>query len=395
MNLTGRSLESSRNRGLSAQRPGSGRQITSHTGIRGVAALLVVAYHQQLGDLHKLPFETATSLFRHSYLMVDLFFVLSGFIISYVYAADRQRPMPAKEAKSFLFTRFARIYPLHLFALLLMTVVVFGQNWVMALAGRPVAPLTSRELLDWVLQLFLVHAWFSGHVGWNIPSWSISAEMFAYLLFPLLVALHFRAPRILGAALLTFSIIFYAYVAATSGSLDIVAGLSPLRCIAGFGLGMLVYYNRASVQGLSPAVLSTIQLVALAWAVTVLCSPISDPMIVPGFVMTVWATWTDRGLLARLLSSRPLQWLGDISYSVYLLHVPLLSAFLFFWVHATHRFPIGQDLSRSVWLCLSFALVLAVSTLTYKFIEVPARRYLLNAWRRRKAPANDALIPAP
>ena len=93
-------------------------EIRSHTGLRGVAALCVVGYHQQFMAGYKLPFE---ALFHRAYLMVDLFFVLSGFVLSYVYSQKI-------DVRSFYRARFARIYPLHVFALLTLTVVTFGLN---------------------------------------------------------------------------------------------------------------------------------------------------------------------------------------------------------------------------------------------------------------------------
>src|SRR3954452_17734389 len=104
------------------------RQILSHTGIRGIAALLVVAYHQEFGSSYKLPLELSTNVFRRSYLMVDLFFVLSGFIISYVYAARPEKRLSWSDTKDFLFARFARIYPLHFVTMAYMLVFAFAST---------------------------------------------------------------------------------------------------------------------------------------------------------------------------------------------------------------------------------------------------------------------------
>src|SRR5260370_42246803 len=75
-------------------------QIRSHTGLRGIAALLVVAYHQELGPFYRLPFALSTNIFRRSYLMVDLFFILSAFIITYVYRADRDASLSMADTRS-------------------------------------------------------------------------------------------------------------------------------------------------------------------------------------------------------------------------------------------------------------------------------------------------------
>jgi peptidoglycan/LPS O-acetylase OafA/YrhL len=392
MNAPSPTLQGSKDTPAAASAKG---QIRSHTGLRGVAALLVVAYHQEFGPFYKLPFELSTNVFRRSYLMVDLFFILSGFIISYVYRADRATRMSGAETRSFLFTRFARIYPLHFVSAVYMLLFAAGSTTVLALSGHSYQPLHAKDLTDWLLQLVLLNAWIPGYDAWNIPSWSISAEMFAYLLFPAIVAAHVIKDRLSRAALLAISLAFYAYIAATSGSLDIIAGLAPLRCIAGFGLGMIIYHHRSQVLRASDFVLSAIQVVALLWACWALVYKVSDPLIIPAFVLIVATTWPDRGLAAKLLSLRPFQWLGEISYSVYLLHVPIGATLWFFWVHIEPRLGLAPPTARVLYLVIVFATVLGASVLTYRMIEVPARRSLMRWWQPRKQLSEGALIAAP
>jgi peptidoglycan/LPS O-acetylase OafA/YrhL len=391
MNAPSPTLQGSKDPPAAASAKG---QIRSHTGLRGVAALLVVAYHQEFGPFYKLPFELSTNVFRRSYLMVDLFFILSGFIISYVYRADRATRMSGAETRSFLFTRFARIYPLHFVSAVYMLLFAVGSTTVLALSGHSYQPLHAKDLTDWLLQLVLLNAWIPGYDAWNIPSWSISAEMFAYLLFPAIVTAHVIKDRLSRAALLSISLAFYAYIAATSGSLDIIAGLAPLRCIAGFGLGMIIYHHRSQVLRASDFVLSAIQVVALLWACWALVYKVSDPLIIPAFVLIVATTWPDRGLAAKLLSLRPFQWLGKISYSVYLLHVPIGATLWFFWVHIEPRLGLAPPMTRSIWLVMIFGAVLTGSGFTYRYIELPARR-ALTRWRGGKRIGEGAFIAAP
>ncbi|MFL6727719.1 MAG: acyltransferase family protein [Sphingomicrobium sp.] len=370
-------------------------QIRAHTGLRGIAALLVVGYHQEFGPFYKLPFEISTNVFRRSYLMVDLFFILSGFIISYVYCADRKEPMSPAATKSFLFTRFARIYPLHFVSAVFMLLFAIASTTFLALTGHHYDALNARDLTQWLLQLVLLNAWKPGYDAWNVPSWSISAEMFAYLLFPAIVAAHVLRGRLSRATLLMISVGFYFYIAATSRSLDIIAGLAPLRCIAGFGLGMIVYHYRAQILRASDPLLSAVQVTALLWACLGLAYKVNDPLIIPAFLMIVASTWVDRGIVAKLLSLRPFQWLGEISYSVYLLHVPLGSTLWFFWSRSAPRLGVNPPVGRVMWLVIVFAAVLIGSTLSYHGIEVPARRGLMRWWGARNQPAQGALIPAP
>jgi peptidoglycan/LPS O-acetylase OafA/YrhL len=361
-------------------------QIVAHTGLRGIAALLVVAYHQQFGDFYRLPFELSTSLFKRSYLMVDLFFILSGFIISYVYRAEGSGMRTS--VKSFLFARFARIYPLHFVISIYMLAFAFVSAGLLALVGHAYTPPDAKSLGQWALQLVLVQAWIPGFEAWNIPSWSISAEMFAYALFPAIIFLGDLRPRLVRAALLAVAVGFYIYDTATTGSLDIVAGLAPLRCIAGFAIGMLLYDCRALAARTPDGLLSAAQLIAVAWIGWGLTHRVADPLVVPAFALIVAATWTDRGIIARLLSLRPFERLGEISYSVYLAHVPVGMTVWFFWLRAESKLGLAPPLARAIWLVLVFASVLSVASLTYRYIEVPARKALTR--RSRRAPAAPA-----
>ena len=357
-------------------------EIRSHTGLRGVAALMVVAYHQQFTAGYKLPIETATELFRRSYLMVDLFFILSGFIISYVYNAEER--MGSRAVLSFGRARFARIYPLHVFALLSLTIFTLGVSTLLVISGH--RPQQIGSFGDWFRELILLNAWIPARNEWNVPSWSISAEAFAYLLFPLFAAAYAARARLTQLAVLAAAASFYLLA---GNSLDITVGLAPLRCIAGFSLGMLLFYHRERIEHL-PA-LSVLQLVAFVWIVVALVYPVRDSLIIPPFFAIVALTWRDRGIVAELLAAKPLHWLGQVSYSVYLMHVPVGAAIWFIWVRIQPKLGLGEVASRSLLLCIVFTAVLTVSSLTYRFVERPCQEAL----RRRPVRARDALAAAP
>lgn len=82
--------------------PSTPRHILSHTGLRGVAAILVVLYHAQFGAGHKLALKTTTTFFSRGYLWVDLFFILSGFIISYTNKADHVKSLDLSQCVLFI-----------------------------------------------------------------------------------------------------------------------------------------------------------------------------------------------------------------------------------------------------------------------------------------------------
>ncbi|MFW2830110.1 acyltransferase family protein [Sphingomonas sp. ID0503] len=367
------------------------RQIETHTALRGVAALMVVAYHLQFGAGYRLPLETVTPFWERGYLLVDLFFVLSGFVISYANDADRARPFTAGEYGRFLMMRIARIYPLHLACLLALAAfgVVVGAG--MELLRNHSVPMPGAWS-DFLIQLALLNAWFGGE-GWNVPSWSISAEMFAYLVFPLIVSLRARSGAVTIAALLSLAAVFYLWIAATTGSLDIVVGLAPLRCLAGFVLGMCLFYGREGIARLGEPVLSILQLAALALLLLTLALGWNDVAAVPAFAVLVGATWTDRGVLARALVGRVSLFLGKISYSIYLTHLVVL--YVFSWRRIDSLAAINPPLIRTLYLIGAFGVVILVSTLTFRYVEVPARQWLSRRILHRRARPIEQAPPAP
>jgi peptidoglycan/LPS O-acetylase OafA/YrhL len=158
----------------------SPRYVPPLTGIRALAALLVLGMHTEQNvpaglDL-LLPF------FARGYLGVDFFFVLSGFIITHVYLESLASPN-LSAVQIFLWHRFIRLYPIHI-------TVLAGLVAIVSFVGAAGFALNNPQQWQWndlLWQLTLLQAWgVTRSPGWNVPSWSISAEWFAYLLFPLL-----------------------------------------------------------------------------------------------------------------------------------------------------------------------------------------------------------------
>ncbi len=351
------------------------REIQSHTAIRGIAAFLVVAYHLQY-DGHLLAVETATSFFKRSYLFVDLFFILSGFIISYVNQADWRDPLSREAIIRFIKKRIIRLYPLVLFCLLYLVLFRAAVSVVfVALAHQPPFDWTSANMIVLLGQLTMTNAWLPLAPDWNIPSWSISAEIFAYLLFPIFILCRTSRPVVTWAVCALIITGFYA-AAVRHGTLDITIIWSPLRCLAGFMLGVIVYFARHRIERVPVAWLSLMQIASVVGIAAALILPVSDVVVIPAFVVLVATTWTDQGVLGRLLRRRAATTLGHWSFSIYLNHVPVLAILGFGWFRIAPRLGIDGDAGRVAWIVLAYATVLIVSRWTYNHVELPAQRYL-------------------
>jgi peptidoglycan/LPS O-acetylase OafA/YrhL len=347
------------------------RYIKSHASLRGIAALLVVFYHIQFGEHVRLFWEV--DFFRKGYLWVDLFFILSGFVISYT-AALGKHSWP--QVKAFWRARFARIYPLHAFCLLALIGVALGKTAIGIVAHKPdlyEGYWSAGSLTTLGLQFALLNG-FGGGLGWNIPSWSISTEAVAYLLFPLM-ALAWRWPFLVGAAA------FYLWIGLTTGNMDIVSGVAVLRCLSGFSIGMALCAWQQSIDRIPWH--SFWQIVGLAIPIVVMATGANDTLAIPGFILLVASTWPDRGVLCSVLKLGPLVWLGEISYSIYLNHFWVLDSINFVLLRALPKLGLSPYGVRWVSVLCGIVAVLIVSHLTWKLIEMPFRRYL-----RPKRPAS-------
>jgi peptidoglycan/LPS O-acetylase OafA/YrhL len=356
------------------------RHLDALTGIRGLAAWGVVFYHVRLSLSGLLPAPVIAALGK-GYLAVDLFFVLSGFVIWYNYAA-RIRDGGWGEARLFLWRRFARVWPLH-------GAVLAGFAVFAALLGATGRDTSGYPWAELPLHLALVQNWgFLPALAWNHPAWSISAELAAYLLFPALVA-AWRWERLpswallgIAAALaLAIHLLFAAHGEVTLGAR--IEQLGLWRCLAGFAMGMVLCLLWQRWRGSRQAALSAALACALVLALAgVLALP--ETMFVPAAFFTgLLALALGQGAIARVFGGKVLTYLGEISYSTYLAHFGLFIVFKLLFVDASLQLGWGQLLGF-------LALVLAASALLYHWLEKPAQR-----WLNRNSPPWAAPAPQP
>ncbi len=324
----------------------------------------------------------SSGLVDKGYLGVELFFVLSGFILSHVYlqSAGEKR----FSYRGFLWARVARVYPLHV-----ATLVGVGLLAAVALvAGMSV----DGNVLSWVslpANLLMVHAWGLAPVaGWNHPSWSISAEWFAYLCFPLFAFVFWRAREkpvaaVVGtAAFLT--VLYYGFERVAGFPLtEATIRWGALRIVPCFALGCALYlvYRKAPLKAPWTASAVSFGLMVLSAAlglwdgITVL--------LAGALILSLASLPNER---AGWLASRPAVYLGEISYSVYMVCVPwkLLA------VNLAAKLTDAPDkqLQLFVWLAI-LALLPVVAALSYHLVEHPARKALRRMAQGRKTASSD------
>ena len=384
----------------------SNKYLSNLTPLRGVAALLTIIYHVDLmlGGGGNMLLKTKDSLlFSRLYLMVDFFFILSGFIMCHVYGELFATSVKGPSFKKFTIARFARVYPLH-FVTLVYTIVLF---YISGKSGIPLSPVLQignngfsifTNLL--LLQSMNLHNWFS----WVHASWSISVEWWAYMVFPFLVKPFMRLSAA-GKALVAL-LCFAGYLCITFWLVPLVtipaeipfvkvnpAALSInvsyqfgfVRCLCGFVLGMMMYQGY-KIDWAKKIVGNGYVLVALA-AGSFFCMHLglADIFAVSFFPFILLAGAYGSVGINRFFAGGAFQKLGDWSFSMYLVHQPLLftigSVITYLNPADPNKVPAGPPPQMGMgpgWLvCIGFiALTLMVSYCTYSLIEVPARRWI-------------------
>ncbi|MCJ8159365.1 acyltransferase [Sphingomonas sp. LaA6.9] len=337
--------------------------LDSLTGVRGIAAWFVVLYHVRSGMGGYLA-EPIMSVLAKGYLAVDLFFMLSGFVLWLNYAEPlRARGLAA--APGFYWRRIARVWPLH--AMMLAGLAAFAL--VLIATGRPDD--TNYPLSKLPLHLAMLQNWgFTGTLSWNHPAWSISCEFAAYLLFPLLaLAVDWRRfPSALLIAGIGVLALLAWRVIDTPGLGDDIARLGLWRCLIEFTMGTMVcaLWQRWRDQPRAIGVAAgATTIAAMGWAMG-LAETFSVPLLLAGLLALLALT---DGARHNPLRARPIVWLGEVSYATYLAHFPLFILFKLAWVDDPAAIPPAS-------IALFLALVLLVSALLYRWVEKPAQRAL-------------------
>lgn len=334
------------------------------TGLRFLAALHVVVYHFAAAAVAGAP-ALVRDVQAAGHAAVSLFFVLSGFVLAYNYAEPLARGTVSR--RRFWWARLARVYPLYALTILVEIPIQLH-------AGTGGARLAWASLGDLAgLQAWIPRITFVG----NAPGWSISVELFFYALFPWLSARLFVARQRRLFATIAWMVVAVAAAAIpflpfVRGDAALFAKCAPIvrlpELVVGVGLGRL-YLDAPPLPPARANLLTAIALVAIFALFAVqgaLPRWFLHGLLVPPFALLIWAV-AHGGVVARALGAPPLRALGEASYALYLLQMPLHQA-------------IG---GKYEWTALPLAAFVAALTLaavvTHALVERPAQRWLRRA----------------
>lgn len=344
---------------------------------------MVVFYHfATLGAIYR------SSFVQNSFLFVDFFFVLSGFVIASSYGTKLANHFSVTK---FMALRLGRIYPLHLMMLALFLAFevlhvsgLFGQADRSLFGGPNTFSMFVANIL--LLQPFVGPDWLS----WNGPSWSIAVEVWTYLLF----AFVFRWARVALVPMVTSlaaGCCFYLYYI-TDRYIHVFHDGAYARCIYGFSLGVLCHhlFKSGKIPRLSFWTASTFE-IAIAASVVIMVTIVgAGPLslaVPPIFFLAVLIFSNEQGIVSVLLTRPAFMWLGTMSYSIYMIHVFVEFRILnVLSVVAPSRVAHdggnqigGSPLFGDFMSIAALVLTIACAWLSYQLIEKPARD-----WSRRK-----------
>jgi peptidoglycan/LPS O-acetylase OafA/YrhL len=371
------------------------------TSLRFFAAMAIIAFHFSINNAAMIP-SFLYSIVKQGNLAVNFFFVLSGFVLAYNYL---DKPV---DAQRFWIARFARVYPVYLLALLLSVPAYL--TTVAATADYPLG-LTVTSLFA---ELTLLQAWFPINQcgGINCPGWSISAEAFFYLTFPFLgvylakVATRralFAASFIWVIAIAINVPLWLIYTEMSDTAAKTVFGniisFNPLLNLSAFVVGLaagLAFLRRRPVTATAKPHQSTLlEIGALLLALIVIAySGIPSALLRTGiasplFALIIYTLALGDGYIARLLSYRFLLVLGEASYAIYILQVPLSD-----WTRKLIAVTPLQHWNTIAYPALYLPIIIGGSVVSFYLLEKPIRKKIIALLQSKAATTTKPLLAA-
>ena len=345
-------------------------RITKLDGLRGVFSLMVAFFHYS----DKLIPDYIYNFFflRQSYTFVDFFFVLSGFVIAYNYSNFST----IKDLFIFFKKRFIRIYPLLFYSVMVCCLFdIIANNFFIEYVYNPI---TNNIILFKTLDsLLLLNSTplLGNSMGMNEPSWSISAEMISYLIFGIISFIFYKKNKIISVLMLVSISSVFLFL---QGDIFKIGDYGFVRGILSFNLGFLVYFlTKLKFSFKSYHELFLPVFLIIFFFILNNDSKLLFQFIIPIYFATVVLILVKtNGLLTRFLNLNFFQFLGKISYSIYLNHliVIIIVPRTFFDIFNLNKNEFNQILV----FIITFILLIFYSYFTHKFVETRFGNYLKN-----------------
>lgn len=365
------------------------------TSLRFFAAMAIIAFHFSINHVALMP-TYLYAIIKHGNMAVNFFFVLSGFVLAYTYL---DKPV---EPRRFWVARFARIYPVYLLALLL-SIPAYLVTIDLTSGSGFVAAITNL-----FTELTLLQAWLPIHgCGINCPGWSISAEAFFYAIFPF-VGVYLARLRTRPLFLVTLGVwvvaiaintpLWLTYAAISDGETKRMVGdfigFSPLlnlsAFIVGIATGITFLRQNYTKHEQSPSHWVTVlELGSLAVALVVIAfSGIPHALLRTGiaspfFAAIIYALALDKGAIARLLAHPLLLILGEASYAIYILQVPIS-----YWTRQLIAATPLQAFGSIAYPVLYVPIIIGFSLLSFYWLEKPIRGKIIGLLMNGSPKAN-------
>ena len=345
-------------------------------GMRGLAALAVAvfAHYQHFGgDPHTYPWADATVtswLYGHSWAFVDFFFLLSGIVLTYRYLEPISRGRLGR--REFFVLRLSRLYPLQLLTLS----VCAAAQWRCLVLHKPEIIYDHSNLYNFFLHLvYLNSGGFEEAWTYDSPSWSVAVEVSAYLLF-FIYASKSRETYI-TASICT---VVAGIAIIRMGWMLPILNSNMARGMIGFFVGSFIFLIIGHLKKLGGGrrlagggFVAMVVVFALTYSIGYdkFVGGTTLPLLFVIFPLVI-LSGLEIPIFARILSLRPLTFLGDLSYAVYLVHVPVQMVMISIMRERNQSAPVA-----SKWFFFEFIMiVLVVATLVHKLFEVPMRQWM-------------------
>lgn len=360
--------------------------------LRGIAALSVAVFHFNIGSIFNNAFTNSAGL------MVDFFFVLSGYVIALNY---QNRINSVLELIHFQRKRFSRLYPLH--ALILVAFIILELlKLFLSHFNNSISTMAFTGQYDpkfIYTNLFLLQNVLDTQLSWNAPSWSISAEFYAYFLWGSLFLVPSKFLRTI-VGLLIIALIIYAYFTEYWGFGTTNNGY--LRCIFSFMIGaflpVITTKNKQAFNGITTSIILLCVILLVCYSPLISHSAlIIFPLL---FAMLIYAlTQTDQNSnIIGVLRNRHLVFLGTISYGIYMIHwilwriVGIVAVFIFqVPVVEGDNGQLGLLLSHSTFQLailhiIGLALLVFLAAQSHRLFELPAKQFLMTCGKKTGHP---------